>query len=262
VGQRRERGFVRLHAAIHSTAPRKGQGAMLYLPLPARHSRSAGVVPMRKFFLLLAFLFLLPGWGAVAADRWTPEKAQAWYAQQRWLVGTNYLPSTAINQLEMWQAETFDPKRIEQEFTWAQNMGMNTHRVFLHDLLWQQDAAGFKRRINQFLEIAARHGIKPIFVLFDSCWDPNPRLGPQHPPIPGVHNSGWVQGPGAAAMADRSQHARLENYVKDIVGSFANDNRILAWDVWNEPDNFASQYPDDTRAKIANVTELLPRVFD
>jgi hypothetical protein len=217
---------------------------------------------MRKILLLLAIVLMLPAFGAQAAERWTPEKARGWYAQQKWLVGTNYLPSTAINQLEMWQADSFDAKRIDQEFAWAAAMGMNTQRVFLHDLLWQQDAAGFKRRIGQFLDIAARHGIKPMFVLFDSCWDPNPKLGPQHPPIPGVHNSGWVQGPGAAAMSDRSQHARLEAYVKDIVASFAHDNRILAWDVWNEPDNFAGQYPDDTKVKIANVTELLPKVFD
>ena len=194
--------------------------------------------------------------------RWSPEKANAWYGQQRWLVGSNYINSSAINQLEMWQADTFDAPRIEQEFTWAQAMGMTTMRVFLHDLLWQQDAPGFKRRIDQFLGIAARHGIKPVFVLFDSCWDPHPRLGPQHPPIPGVHNSGWVQGPGAEALADPKQAARLEGYVKDIVGSFAHDERILAWDVWNEPDNFASQYPDDTKAKIAHVTALLPKVFD
>jgi hypothetical protein len=219
-----------------------------------------GETAMKKAFLLTLAL-LLPG-AAQAADRWTPQKAKAWYAEQKWLVGGNYIPATAINQLEMWQADTFDAPRIEQELTWAQAMGMTTMRVFLHDMLWSQDAPGFKRRIGQFLTIAARHGIKPLFVLFDSCWDPHPRLGPQHPPIPGVHNSGWVQGPGADAMADPKQTARLESYVKDIVGSFAGDDRILGWDVWNEPDNFASQYPDDTKAKIAHVTELLPKVFD
>src|SRR3546814_16912390 len=82
--------------------------------------------------------------------------------------------------------------------------------------------------------IAAKHHIEPLFVLFDSCWDPNPKLGPQHPPIPGVHNSGWVQAPGAARLADKSQYGKLEAYVKDVVGSFAHDKRVLGWDVWNE----------------------------
>ena len=197
-----------------------------------------------------------------ATTRWSKAQAENWYAKQPWPVGSNYIPSNAINELEMWQAATFDPKRIDQELGWAQSMGMTTMRVFLHDLLWKQDAAGFKRRIDTFLGIAAKHHIKPIFVLFDSCWDPEPKLGPQHPPIPGVHNSGWVQSPGVA-MDDRSQYPRFEQYVKDIVGSFAKDDRILAWDVWNEPNNpgggnYDAREPKD---KFQRVAELLPQVF-
>jgi len=199
---------------------------------------------------------------ADAPARWSKAQAAAWYAKQPWPVGSNYIPSNAINELEMWQAATFDPKRIDQELGWAESLGMTTMRVFLHDLLWNQDAAGFKQRIGVFLDIAAKHHIKPIFVLFDSCWDPEPKLGPQHPPIPGVHNSGWVQSPGVA-MDDRSQYPRFEQYVKDIVGSFAKDDRILAWDVWNEPDNpgggnYDAREPKD---KFQHVAELLPQVF-
>ena len=162
---------------------------------------------------------------AQARERWSTAQARGWYAQQKWLVGSNYIPADAINQLQMWQAESFDPAQIDKEMGWAQSMGMTTMRVFLHDALWQQDASGFKNRIGIFLDIAAKHGVKPLFVLFDSCWDPNPKLGPQHPPIPGVHNSGWVQGPGRAALADPAQYPRLEAYVKDIVGSLAQDDR-------------------------------------
>ena len=132
--------------------------------------------------------------------RWSEAKANAWYAKQPWPVGADYIPRDAINQLEMWQAATFNPQEIDQELGWAQAIGMNTMRVFLHDLLWQQDPAGFQQRINTFLTIAEKHNIRPIFVLFDSCWEPDPKLGPQHPPIPGVHNSGWVQGPGMTAL--------------------------------------------------------------
>jgi len=221
---------------------------------------------MRKFLLTLAILIFAAqsiATKAGAAERWTPDQANAWYAKQKWPVGGNYIPSDAINQLEMWQADSFDPARIDQELGWAQAMGMTTMRVFLHDLLWQQDAPGFKQRINMFLTIADRHGIKPLFVLFDSCWDPNPKLGPQHPPIPGVHNSGWVQSPGTVALNDPSQYPRLEAYVKDIVGSFAKDDRILGWDVWNEPDNSGGgHYTDNVPAKLARVAELLPQVFE
>lgn len=215
---------------------------------------------MRK--ILLACMLVALAGPVEARDIWTKEQANAWYGQQKWLVGSNYIPADAINQLEMWQEASFNPAQIDKELGWAKAMGMNTMRVFLHDQLWQQDAPGLKRRMGVFLDIAARHGIKPLFVLFDSCWDPNPKLGPQHPPIPGVHNSGWVQGPGAKALADPAQTPRLESYVKDIVGAFANDKRILGWDVWNEPDNTnGGSYPDTSQARFDQVAALLPRVF-
>lgn len=195
--------------------------------------------------------------------RWTEQQANAWYAQQPWLVGSNYIPKSAINELEMWQDATFDPDQIDKELGWAEAMGMNTMRVFLHDLLWQQDAPGFTKRIDRFLSIASHHHIRPIFVLFDSCWDPLPHLGPQHPPIPGVHNSGWVQSPGAAALDDSKQYPRLKTYVVGVVGAFAKDDRILAWDVWNEPgaDNAGSYPRQELKDKEAKVAALLPQAF-
>jgi hypothetical protein len=163
----------------------------------------------------------------------------------------------------MWQAETFDPKRIDLELGWAESIGMNSMRVFLHDLPWQQDAAGFQKRIDAFLAIADKHHIKILFVLFDSCWDPNPQLGKQRDPRPGVHNSGWVQSPGSAALKDASQVPRLEAYVKGVAGAFGNDPRILGWDVWNEPgaDNKDSYGSQELSNKSKRVAELLPKVF-
>jgi hypothetical protein len=196
-----------------------------------------------------------------ARERWSEAQAKAWYDKQPWLVGANFAPATAINQLEMWQAETWDPKRIDYELGLAQGIGMNTMRVFLHDQLWTQDPEGFKRRIDEFLTIAQRHGIRPLFVLFDSCWDPNPVLGPQHPPIPGVHNSGWVQGPGLPGLRDRSRYPAYKAYVQGVVGAFANDQRVLGWDLWNEPDNDASQYKGQ-EGKEPLVRALLAQVFD
>src|SRR5687767_7015749 len=194
---------------------------------------------------------------------WTKEQANAWYANQPWLVGANFLPSSAINQLEMWQAETFDTATISRELKWAASIGMNTMRVFLHDLLHKQDPAGFKKRIEIFLKIAARHKIRPLLVLFDSCWDPFPRLGKQHNPGPFLHNSGWVQNPGADALQDKSQYPRLKKYVEDIVSKFKNDNRILGWDVWNEPDNTnnSSYGRFEPYNKVELVHQLLKQVF-
>jgi hypothetical protein len=216
---------------------------------------------MKKLILCLALVALAVP--AQAREVWTRDQANQWYGKQKWLVGSNYIPADAINQLEMWQADSFNPAQIDKEMGWAQGLGMTTMRVFLHDALWSQDPAGFKKRMDAFLAIAARHGIKPLFVLFDSCWDPNYKLGPQHPAIPGVHNSGWVQSPGAKALADPAQYARLEAYVKGVVGSFAKDDRILGWDLWNEPDNTnGSSYVDPSQARYDQVALLLPKVFE
>jgi hypothetical protein len=215
--------------------------------------------------ILLALLLLFAAAGATKAQtaRWTEEAAVDWYAKQGWLVGSNYIPADAINELEMWQADTFDAKRIDLELGWAEAIGLNTMRVFLHDLPWQQDAAGFTKRIDIFLQIAAKHHIKPLFVLFDSCWDPEPRLGKQHAPRPGVHNSGWVQSPGAKALQDPAQYPRLEAYVKGVVGAFAKDERVLGWDIWNEPDNGNGGSYTEREPKNKNelVIALLPRAF-
>jgi hypothetical protein len=217
----------------------------------------------RKISSLLALAFLAT-WSLPAQNTpWTAQKANDWYAKQPWLVGGNYIPANSINQLEMWQAETFDAARIELELGWAESIGMNTMRVFLHDLVWQQGSEGFKKRIDAFLVMADKHHIKPMFVLFDSCWDPAPVQGKQHAPTPGVHNSGWVQGPGIAALQDASQQARLEAYVKGVVGAFGQDARVLAWDVWNEPDNTnASSYgAREPKDKADMVLALMPKVF-
>jgi hypothetical protein len=196
-------------------------------------------------------------------QRWTEAQANAWYAKQPWLVGANYVPSNAINQLEMFQPATFDPAINDRELGFAESIGMNTMRVFLQDQLWTSDPDGFKHRLDTFLAIAAKHHIRPIFVLFDSCWEPNPHLGPQHPPIPGVHNSGWVQSPGMQRLLDPTVEPQLRAYVTGVIAAFANDPRVLAWDLWNEPDNSNDgRFHEDAKAKVSRVDELLPQVFD
>ena len=218
------------------------------------------MISRRSCVLALVCLTALP----LYSQRWTEEAARDWYARQPWLVGANYIPATAINQLEMWQADTFDPKRIDLELGWAKSIGMNTMRVFLHDLAWQQDPAGFRKRIDTFLSLSDKHGMKPMLVLFDSCWDPFPKLGSQRAPTPGVHNSGWVQGPGADALNNTGEHQRLEAYVKGVVGAFAKDRRVLAWDLWNEPDNpnTSSYGKSEPPNKLALVETLLPKTFE
>ncbi len=168
-------------------------------------------------------------------QRWSIEQSQKWSASNGWLRGSNFTPSTAVNQLETWQAETFDKETINRELGWAEEIGMNCMRVFLHHLAWQIDQEGFKIRMEQYLEIANKHGIKTIFVFFDDCWKPNYQAGKQPEPKPGVHNSGWVQDPGNKLYQDSTLMPVLEKYVKDVLTRFKNDRRIVLWDLYNEP---------------------------
>jgi len=189
--------------------------------------------------LLLLWAYTVPAQQATAFEpgRWAPKRAQTWYDSQSWFVGANFVPSTAINQLEMWQAETFDPATIDRELGYAQTIGMNTMRVFLHDLAWREDPEGFYSRVDKYLQIADKHGIKTLFVIFDAVWHPNPHPGKQPAPVPGLHNSGWVQSPGRAYLESPAKQDELKPYVIGLLTRYKNDSRVLAWDLFNEPDN-------------------------
>ncbi len=177
----------------------------------------------------------------ISYEPWSEAKAWDWYKEQPWLVGANFNPSTSINQLEFWQSDTFDSLTIDKELAWSADLGMNLHRVYLHNLLWEQDSIGFVKRLDSYLKLADKHQIKTMFVLLDDVWHPVPVPGKQPDPIPHVHNSGWVQAPGAEILGDSTRHNELENYIKGVVRHFATDERVLVWDVYNEPDNVAGQ---------------------
>jgi hypothetical protein len=178
-----------------------------------------------------------------AREQWTPHLANEWYAKQPWTVGANYLPRSAINQLEMFQADTFDAEMIDQEFGWAAGLGFNVMRIYLHDLLWSNDAAGFFTRFDEVLAIADKHRIRVVATLFDSCWHPFPKAGRQPAPRPSTHNSGWVQSPGLEILKDEARWAALEPYVVAVVTRYRNDPRIVMWDLYNELDNMYGPTP-------------------
>lgn len=194
---------------------------------------------MKKYsFIIAAFIFTCI---AVSAQKpkWTETKAKEWYAKQGWLRGSNFQPSTAINQLEMFQAASFDTAAINKELGWAKDLGFNVMRVYLHHLLWTSDKAGFKKRLDTYLSISSKHGIKTLFVFFDDCWNDTAFVGTQPQPKPGIHNSGWVRDPGTMLYTNPDTLKTLEAYVKDVMTTFKNDSRILMWDLYNEPGNNA-----------------------
>lgn len=213
---------------------------------------------MRKLFAFAVLILPVIGCQSPSLlngprSRWTSEQANAWYARQPWLVGCNFSPSTAINQLEMWQGDTWDPRTIDRELLWAQQLGFTSVRVFLHDLVWKNDRAGLLRRMEEFLAVADQHRIAVMFVLFDGVWDPFPRAGRQREPYPHRHNSGWVQSPGQEILKDPGRQDELKDYVQGVIRHFCNDRRILCWDIFNEPDNPVPQY---RRVELKNKAEV------
>jgi hypothetical protein len=174
--------------------------------------------------------------------RWTQEEAWSWYRALPWLCGFNYIPSTVANTTELWQGPSLDEPTIDRELGWAQAIGFNTIRVNFQYLVWKHNPDGFKKRIDRFLILADNHGISTVFVLFDDCafGDPivtEPTLGKQRDPISGMIMSSWTPSPGLKAVVDRSTWPDLERFVKDILTTFADDRRVLLWDLYNEPGN-------------------------
>ncbi|MEX1229201.1 MAG: hypothetical protein WEB58_03100 [Planctomycetaceae bacterium] len=192
---------------------------------------------MHKYLSLFMVASALMQNLVAAGERWTVEQARDWYKNQPWFVGCNFGPSTAINQLEMFQPESFDPETIDRELGYAESLGFNSIRVFLHNLLWEHDREGFLDRVEQVLTIADEHGIGVVMVPLDGVWDPQPKLGKQRDPTPHVHNSGWVQAPGAEILGDPTRHDELKPYIQGLISHFRDDPRIQMWDLFNEGDN-------------------------
>ena len=196
--------------------------------------------------------------------RWGEERSRAWQQDAGWLVGCNFMPPTAGNQLEMWQGDTFDPPTIDRELGWAKGLGFNSVRVFLlHDLLWRIDGDRFLARVDAFLSIASSHDISTMLVLFDGVWDPSRIPGPKGGRVR-VSNSIWVQSPGSAILADPAHWGALRTYLEAVMQRFRSDHRVIAWDLFNEPDNLnVTSYPrKELPHKQRLVTDLVDAVFD
>ncbi len=179
--------------------------------------------------------------------QWTPEQAWEWYKMQPWLCGLNYIPATCINSMEMWQEETFDLAYMDKELTLAEDIGFNCLRVFVNYLAWEMDSDGIKERMDQFMEICKNHEMRVMWCLFDDCAFGDmvdPVAGIQPGMVDGWYAYGWTPSPGHSMVYDTTSYARLETYVKDVIGYFRNDERVLLWDVYNEPKR-ADKFPED-----------------
>lgn len=206
----------------------------------------------RLIFILFCGILLACADKKIEESRpWSVEKANEWYKTKGWMRGSNFIPSTAINQLEMWQEESFDTTTINRELGWAEVLGMNVMRVYLHHAAWKADSVGFLNRMDKYLSIADSHGISTLFVIFDDCWNPEFTVGKQPAPKPGIHNSGWLRDPGDVLYRDTLLFNTLEDYTRSVLTTFKDDRRIFLWDLYNEPGN--SGYGDRSIPLVKKV---------
>ncbi len=185
--------------------------------------------------------------------RWTEERANRWHKALPWIVGTNYVASYAINQIEMWQNSTVDFKTIDSELALAESIGFNTVRIFAHDLLWESERDAYFDNIRRFLDICEARHIRVVYNVFTNGGKEPSVMGPQPAPIPGVHNGEWRQTPGVEKIMNQpSRWHEVEPYVKDTLATFAEDKRILFWEIFNEPAN---------NRKVKDITGFLRYAF-
>lgn len=174
----------------------------------------------------------------VAGERWSEEKANEWYARQQWPVGCVFMPSYAGTPVELWGAEYFQPDVLDRELSLAQDLGFNVIRLFMCDIVWQNDPEGYMDRLEQTIALAHKHGLRILMTFYTNGGTiKNPYVGPQPQPVPGIHNSVWMSSPGKDIVNNPEKWPIIEKYQKTIMTKYKDDNRVLAWCLYNEPEN-------------------------
>ncbi|NOX97778.1 MAG: cellulase family glycosylhydrolase [Nitrospirae bacterium] len=143
--------------------------------------------------------------------------------------GANYIPSYARNSIEIW--ENFNPEVIDRELGYAQSLGLNSVRVWLDYRPYAHNPGLMLKRIEAFLCLCDKHKLTVILILFDSCGIEEKDLREKGE---NLHWKRWIKNPGYDYLFPEHWD-RFKKYIKDIVGTFLNDHRVLAWDVMNEP---------------------------
>ena len=184
-------------------------------------------------------------------ERWSKEKAWEWYNSHPWIRGCNYMSADCVNRVDQWQGLHFEErlKTTEEELKLMADLGFNSVRIILEYVVWQKEHDSFLQRLERYISLLDKYGISPMIVLANDCMPPKtelwkmPDIGEQHYDI-GYHGGkkhsqhGRHNAPAPHFYLDNEE--TREDYfkmVREIVSIYKNDNRILMWDVFNEPGN-------------------------
>jgi len=149
-------------------------------------------------------------------------------------IGSNYTPAYAVNQVQFWH--DFRPAVVEKELAAARKyFGISTLRVYLHDINFFEEKPVFLANLETFLTLCAKHGIQPGFVFFDGCHrHEGIFLDKPTEPVSGFHNGRWAQSPQARDI-EPDNLEKFKPYVQEIIRAHRTDDRVLFWEIHNEP---------------------------
>lgn len=184
---------------------------------------------------------------------WTKEKAWDWYNDQPWIRGCNYMPASAANRVDQWQALGSEARfeEMDRELALAESIGFNAVRLILAEEgfgVWVHDHDGFLARFERALGVCAKHKIRAIIVLGNDCSRPKqlwklPEPGPQ-PCDWGYHGGRKLSQhgsfPGAlgyTSLDDPDLNPKFYRMCEELLTKYRDDDRILFWNLWNEPGN-------------------------
>ncbi|MBR6007662.1 MAG: cellulase family glycosylhydrolase [Clostridia bacterium] len=179
---------------------------------------------------------------------WTNDQAWEWQKKVGWLRGCNFIGSDCCNRIDMWQSYNNEAhmRTAERELALCRDIGFNTVRLIIEFDVWFQERARFMQILENYISLCARYGQKVMLVLANEAqlcrgeeYVPKP-LGEQ------VYALGYHQGrfPLTDEQKALEPYHELERkqtrskyleMVGEIVGRYRADERVVCWNVYNEP---------------------------
>ena len=174
------------------------------------------------------------------AGRWSEKQAADWYRQQPWLVGANYTPrapSTSWRcgrprpsiQTRSTRSSAGRRHRHEHDARLPARSALAAGRRGLHEAA-RRVPAHRREAQDQTDARAVRLRLGSVAATGQAARRRNPACT----------TLAGCRARARRRCRTRRSSPRLEAYVKGVVGAFANDPRMLAWDIWNEPDNLTN----------------------
>ena len=183
-------------------------------------------------------------------NRWSKERAWEWYNARPWLRGCNFMSSDCANRIDQWQEYGFEERleTTDKELKLLAETGFNSIRIIPEFIVWKKEHDGFMERFEKYLETADQYGITCMVVFGNDCMPPKEelmnrmQLGEQHVDW-GYHGGrkvsqhGRFEGHGYSLLDEPELAQEHYEWVREIVSKYKNDERIVMWDVFNEPGN-------------------------